>query len=177
MAYSEQRTTQQQARSQMAAHRRKARHYALQALYQWQIARQALNDIEAQFLSDYDMANVDTDFLHELVHGIPAEITELQALFEPHLDRELDDLDPIELTLLRMGSYELLRRIDVPYKVAINETVNLAKRFGATDGYRYINGVLDKVAAEVRAVEVSAEKGAAKKQAATGADPEQSPRG
>ncbi|AKH68403.1 NusB antitermination factor [Spongiibacter sp. IMCC21906] len=142
----------------LAARRRKARHYALQALYQWQIAGQGLNDIEAQFLTDYDMTNVDVEFFHDLVHNIPAQVAELQERFEKHLDRGIDELDPIELSLLRMGSYELLRRIDVPYKVAINETVNLAKRFGATDGYRYINGVLDKVAMECRAVEVAAEK-------------------
>lgn len=142
----------------LAARRRKARHYALQALYQWQIAGQGLNDIEAQFLTDYDMTNVDVAFFHDLVHKVPAQVGELQERFEKHLDREVDELDPIELSLLRMGSYELLRRIDVPYKVAINETVNLAKRFGATDGYRYINGVLDKVAVECRAVEVAAEK-------------------
>lgn len=142
----------------LAARRRKARHYALQALYQWQIAGQGLNDIEAQFLTDYDMTNVDVEFFHDLVHNIPSQVAELQERFEKHLDRGIDELDPIELSLLRMGSYELLRRIDVPYKVAINETVNLAKRFGATDGYRYINGVLDKVAMECRAVEVAAEK-------------------
>lgn len=142
----------------LAARRRKARHYALQALYQWQIAGQRLNEIEAQFLTDYDMHNVDTEFFHDLVHHIPAQVGELQDLFAIHLDRKLDELDPIELSLLRMGSYELLRRIDVPYKVVINETVNLAKRFGATDSYRYINGVLDKVASTCRAVEVAAEK-------------------
>lgn len=142
----------------LAARRRKARHYVLQALYQWQMAAQRLNEIEAQFLTDYDMTNVDTEFFHDLVHNIPAQIGDLHPLFVKHLDRELAELDPIELSLLRMGSYELLRRIDVPYKVVINETVNLAKRFGATDGYRYINGVLDKVATECRAVEVAAEK-------------------
>jgi len=122
------------------------------------MASQPLNVIEAQFQTDYDMKNVDKAFFHELLHNIPAKLSELQAAFEPHLDRQLDDLDPIELCLLYMGCYELLCRIDVPYKVAINETVNLAKRFGATDGYRYINGVLDQVAASARELEVGAEK-------------------
>jgi N utilization substance protein B len=153
-------TKRQQSPSynQLAAGRRKARHYALQALYQWHMAGQALNVIEAEFQTDYDMTNVDSEFFHDMVHGIPAQITDLHALFEKHLDRKITDLDPIELCLLRMGSFELLRRIDVPYKVAINETINLGKRFGATDGYRYINGILDKVATECRAVEVAAEK-------------------
>ncbi len=149
---------EQHAKNQLSASRRKARHYALQALYQWQMAAQPLNAIEAQFQTDYDMQHVDKAFFHELLHNIPAKLGELQAAFEPHLDRSIDDLDPIELCLLRMGSYELLCRIDVPYKVAINETVNLAKRFGATDGYRYINGVLDRVAAAAREIEVGAEK-------------------
>ena len=149
---------EQHAKNQLAASRRKARHYALQALYQWQMASQPLNVIEAQFQTDYDMKNVDKAFFHELLHNIPAKLSELQAAFEPHLDRQLDDLDPIELCLLYMGCYELLCRIDVPYKVAINETVNLAKRFGATDGYRYINGVLDQVATTRRELEVGGKK-------------------
>lgn len=150
--------SEQHVKNQMAAGRRKARHYALQALYQWEMARQSLNEIEAQFLTDYDMRNVDSQFFHDLVHNVPAKLGELHASFESLLDRKLDDLDPIELNLLRMGAYELMFRIDVPYKVAINETVNLAKRFGATDGYRYINGVLDRVAAEHRQVEMQANR-------------------
>lgn len=142
----------------MPALRRKARHYALQALYQWQMARQSLGDIEAQFHADYDMSQVDVAFFGELLHRVPAQLQELQACFEPLLDRKLADLDPVELTLLRMGTYELLHRIDVPYKVVINETVNLAKRFGATESHRYINSILDKVAADKRAVEVTANR-------------------
>ncbi|AMO70418.1 N utilization substance protein B [Zhongshania aliphaticivorans] len=137
----------------------------MQALYQWHMAGQALSVIEAEFQADYDMSNVDKEFFHDLVHSIPAQLTDLHGLFEKHLDRKLSDLDPIELCLLRMGSYELLRRIDVPYKVAINETINLGKRFGATDGYRYLNGILDKVAMECRAVEVAAERGKSPKPA------------
>ena len=140
----------------LPALRRKARHYALQALYQWEIARQPLGEIQAQFLADNDMTHVDTEFFGELLHEIPANLNALQAQFEPLLDRKLGDLDPIELTLLRMGVYELLHRIDVPYKVVINECVNLAKRFGATDGHRYINSILDKVATSARPVEIAA---------------------
>ncbi|MBD2857755.1 transcription antitermination factor NusB [Spongiibacter sp. KMU-158] len=154
--------SEQQARNQLTASRRKARHYAMQALYQWQMAGQALSEIEAQFRVDYDMAHVDLAFFSELLHEIPAQLTEVQEVFEAHLDRKLDDLDPIELTLLRMGTFELMSRLDVPYKVVINETVNLAKRFGATESFRYINGILDKVAASTRELEVSAEKGSGK---------------
>jgi N utilization substance protein B len=138
--------------------RRKARHYALQALYQWQISRNALSDIEAQFRTEFDFAGTDLDYFQTLLHEVPKHVGELESLFAPLLDRELKDLTPIELTVLRMGAYELAHRIDVPYKVVINEAVALTKKFGATDGYKYINGVMDRLAQQVRAVEVAAEK-------------------
>lgn len=141
----------------LPARRRKARHYALQALYQWHMAGQSLIDIETQFHADYDMRNVDTEYFSAVLHGVPAELKALQDLFEPALDRGMDELDPVELALLRMGTWELMCRLDIPYKVAINENVNLAKRFGASESYRYINGVLDKVAAQTRAIEVAAQ--------------------
>lgn len=138
------------------AARRKARHYGVQALYQWYMTKDPVSEIEVQFLTDYDFSAVDVEYFHDIIHHIPANLDELQAAFVPHLDRPLNDLDPIELSLLRLGSYELIKRIDIPYKVAINECVALAKKFGATDGHKYINGVLDKLAQDVRAVEMSA---------------------
>lgn len=138
------------------AARRKARHYGMQALYQWQMTKYAVNDIELQFLADYDFSKVDVEYFHDIIHHVPANLEELENAFSPYLDRALTDLDPIELSLLRLGSYELVKRIDIPYKVAINESVALAKKFGATDGHKYINGVLDKLARDVRAVEIKA---------------------
>jgi len=139
------------------AARRKARHYGMQALYQWQMTKNPLNDIEAQFHTDYDLSKVDKDYFSELVHQVPANLKELEDAFAPYLQgRSMEELDPIELALLRLGSYELIKRIDVPYKVAINEAVTLAKKFGAADGHKYINAVLDKLAQDVRAVEVRA---------------------
>jgi N utilization substance protein B len=138
--------------------RRKARHYAMQALYQWYMTGHNLSEIESQFRADYEFSKVDLAFFQDIVHQAPANMTELEAAFTPHLDRKIDALDPIELSLLRLGSYELLKRIDVPYKVVINEAVSLAKKFGATDGHKFINGVLDKVAQDVRGVEIEAEK-------------------
>ena len=140
----------------LAAERRKARHYGMQALYQWHMAGAALNDIEAEFRADYDFSHVDLEYFQALLHGVPACVDELDASFEPLLDRKLDDLDPIERTLLRMGTFELRERLDVPFKVVINEAVALAKKFGATDGHKYINGVLDKVAHQLRKVETEA---------------------
>jgi len=140
----------------LAAERRKARHYGMQALYQWHMAGAPLSDIEAEFRTDYDFSHVDLAYFQALLHQVPGCVDELEALFTPLLDRPLAELDPIELTLLRMGTYELLERTDVPYKVVINEAVALAKKFGATDGHKYINGVLDKAAHQLRKVEIDA---------------------
>ena len=128
----------------------------MQALYQWHMAGASLTDIEAEFRADYDFSHVDLEYFQALLHGVPACVDELEATFEPLLDRKLTDLDPIERTLLRMGTFELAKRQDVPYKVVINEAVALTKKFGATDGHKYINGVLDKVARALRKVEIDA---------------------
>lgn len=138
--------------------RRKARHYALQALYQWQISHNALSDIEAQFRTEFDFSKTDLEYFQALLHGVPQHVGELERTFEPLLDRAVKDLTPIELTVLRMGAYELAHRIDVPYKVVINEAVALAKKFGATDSHNYINGVMDKLAQQLRKIEVTAER-------------------
>ena len=140
----------------LAAERRKARHYGMQALYQWHMAGASVTDIEAEFRADYDFSHVDLEYFQALLHGIPACVDELDAAMEPLLDRKLDDLGPVERALLRMGMYELIHRIDVPYKVVINEEVALAKKFGATDSHKYINGVLDKAARQWRKVEIDA---------------------
>lgn len=128
----------------------------MQALYQWQMAGASLTDIEAEFLDDYDFSHVDLEYFQTLLHEVPACVDELEEILSPLLDRSIDELDPIERTLLRMGIFELAKRIDVPYKVVISEAVALAKKFGATDGHKYINGVLDKAARQLRRVEVDA---------------------
>ena len=142
----------------LPSERKKARQLLVQALYQWQVSGSDINSIEAEFYTDNNMAKVDTEFFQELLHGIPGKLNEVDDAYELHLDRGADDLGPISRALLRMGTYELSYRIDVPYKVAINEAVNLAKKFGPTDAYKYINGILDKVAVTKRAVEVMAEQ-------------------
>ncbi|MCB1848203.1 MAG: transcription antitermination factor NusB [Halieaceae bacterium] len=149
------------AHNTLAAERRKARHYGMQALYQWLMADASLSVIEAEFRADYDFSHVDLEYFQALLHGVPAHVDELEARLEPLLDRKLDDLDPIERTLLRMGTFELEHRLDVPYRVVINEGVALAKKFGATDSHKYVNGVLDKVARELRQTEIKAEIDAA----------------
>ena len=142
----------------LPSQRRKARQLLVQALYQWQLSGSDIGDIEAEFHTDNNMSKVDTEFFAELLHGIPRKVDEIDAAFADHLDRKMAELDPVSVALLRMGSYELLHRVDVPYKVVINEAVSLAKRFGPTDTYKYINGILDNVAASSRSVEINAGK-------------------
>lgn len=136
------------------AARRKARHFAVQALYQWHMAGANLAQIEAEFRTDNDMSKVDMEYFHELLHGVPREKTLLDEKVSPLLDRRMDEMTPVELAIVRLGAYEMVRRPDVPYKVVINESVELAKTFGATDGHKFINGVLDKLAQRERATEI-----------------------
>ena len=139
----------------LAAQRRKARHYGLQALYQWTLSGASPSDIEAEFRVDNDFRHTDGEYFSAVLKGVVDDVDGLESLFEPALDRTLDELDPIERNLLRLGTFELRDRIDVPYKVVISEAVALAKKFGATDSHRYINGVLDKVARELRQIELA----------------------
>jgi N utilization substance protein B len=125
----------------------------MQALYQWDLSGSTLSEIEVQFLEDEDFTKADKDYFHELLHEVPARLDEVEQAFTSFLDRPLDELDPVERAVLRMASYELMARIDVPYKVIINESVNLTKKFGAEQAYKYINGVLDQTARRLRAVE------------------------
>ncbi|BBM01872.1 transcription antitermination factor NusB [Microbulbifer sp. GL-2] len=141
-----------------ASARRKARHYAMQALYQWQIAGASLSAIEAEFHADNDMSKTDVEYFRDIFHGVAKSLDEVENAFTPHLDRKVEDLDPVSRALLRMSTYELKNRIDVPYKVVINEAVALAKKFGPTDAFKFINGILDKTAADLRASEVAADK-------------------
>lgn len=140
---------QQPSPSTLFQSRSRARRYAMQALYQWQIGRQDIGDIEGQFKSDYDMSNVDVEYLHELLQAARRS-EELEAVSAPLLDRPVRELDPVERAILLIGAYELRDRPDVPYRVVINEAVRLAKTFGALDSYKYVNGVLDKLAVQLR---------------------------
>ncbi|MFR0675595.1 transcription antitermination factor NusB [Enterobacterales bacterium AW_CKDN230030176-1A_HGKHYDSX7] len=136
--------------------RREARKLATQALYQWHMAKHSLNEIEAQFRVDNDFTDIDGAYFREILHGVPAIKTEIDNALTPCLDLALDELDPVELAVLRLSTWELIKRIDVPYRVVINEGVELAKVFGATDGHKFVNGVLDKLAPTLREAEVKA---------------------
>ena len=137
--------------------RRKARHYGMQALYQWHMTGADPKIIEAEFAADNDMTHVDREYFRELIHNIPLQTESLDQSYTRYLlTKALVELDPITLALIRIAAYELKQRIDVPYRVVITEAVSLAKKFGATDSYKFINGVLDQLAAELRQPEVQA---------------------
>ena len=125
-----------------------------------------LAKIEAEFRADNDMSKVDMEYFHEILHGVPRELSALDKIIEPLLDRDSEEMTPVELSILRLATYEMAHRIDVPYKVVINEAVELAKSFGATDGHKYVNGVVDKIAQLVRTVEVKQPNAGAKTKAA-----------
>ena len=137
--------------------RRHARHYALQAMYQWQISGAPVQEIEGQFLADQIKKTTDLDYFKELVNNIPAQQVELDKVFMPFIKRPIGELDPIELAVLRLATYEFVNRLDVPYRVSINEALELTKKFGSIEGYKFVNGVLDQVARKVRHVEVAAD--------------------
>lgn len=138
----------------MSRARSKARRAALQALYQWQVSGQDASDIERQFLAEQDMARLDVPYFQELLRQVPALHAELDAHLAPLLDRPLHEVDPVERAILRIGAYELKARPDVPYKVVINEAVETAKTFGGEEGYKYVNGILDKLAHTLRKTEI-----------------------
>ncbi len=141
------------------SYRSKARHFGMQALYQWSITQNTLNVIEAEFHTDNDMSKVDVEYFHELVHKVPENLTEIENDFLPFVNNmSLDKIDPVTLALLRMSCYELRYRVDVPYKVVINESLRLSKKFGATDSFKFINGVLDKVSSRLRPAELQSKK-------------------
>ena len=136
--------------------RTRARRTAVQALYQWDLGKQALGDIEAQFCEAQDMRKVDVAYFSKLLHQVAARVDELDAHMAPFLDRPVRQLGPVERAILRIGVYELAYRPELPWKVVINEGIELAKMFGAEQSHKYVNGILDKLAAQLRTVEIKA---------------------
>ncbi|MDG6777776.1 transcription antitermination factor NusB [Thiomicrorhabdus sp. zzn3] len=136
--------------------RSQARRVALQALYRWLMNADEPVVISRQFIEDGLLANADMELFNELLTQVSAQAETLDSVYEPMLDRAVTMIDPVEKTVLRMGVYELQNKLEIPYKVIINECVELAKRFGAEESHKYINGILDKVAQQLRALEANA---------------------
>ena len=137
----------------MKTGRRKSRELALRALYDWQLSGNSPRAIEEQLRQSKSFSSADESYFSTLLNGTIREAEELETLIGPHLDRAFRSLSPIERGILLLASYELRRQIEVPYRVVINEAVELAKSYGGTDGYKYVNGVLDKLGSALRANE------------------------
>ncbi|GAP67151.1 MAG TPA: transcription antitermination factor NusB [Mizugakiibacter sp.] len=135
------------------AARSRARRRALQALYAWQIGGNPMTAIIDEFRREQDMEIADLEYFEDLLRGVERHCAELDAGLRPFLDRDIAQVDPIERAVLRLAAYELKQRADVPYRVVLNEAIEITKRFGAEHGHTYVNGVLDKLAAQWRAVE------------------------
>ena len=138
--------------------RHRARAAVVQALYQWELSGYSMTQVTAMFRADNDLKRADTVFFHDALTAINKKYDELVDSFKPYLSREYTDLTPIERNVLLLGAYELWERIDIPYKVVISEAVALTKKFGATDGHKFVNGVLDQLASQARSIEVQAHR-------------------
>ncbi len=133
-----------------------ARRSAMQAVYQWQLTGYDLAEIERQFVEEHGLGHGDPAYFSELLHEIPKKLDSIDAAIGEFTDRSINSIDPVERAVLRIGSYELLYRIDLPYRVILNECINLTKIFGAVHGHKYVNGILDRIAHKTRSVEISA---------------------
>ena len=141
------------------AARSRSRRRALQALYAWQMSGQPISQVIAQFLNEQDMEIADLTYFEDLLRGVDANLEHIDTELRRFVDREIAQIDPIERGVLRLAAYELLFRIDVPYRVVLNEAIETTKRFGADQGHTYVNGVLDRAAAQWRLAEVAAGRG------------------
>jgi N utilization substance protein B len=145
------------ARGASRSSRRRSRELALQGLYQWQLTRKDAVMIATELAENNDFAKSDADYFRALLHGAIENAPKLEAEITPFLDRSVSELSPVERGILLLAGYELMSELEVPYRVVINEAVELAKVFGGTDGHKFVNGVLDKLAGRLREIEVQAE--------------------
>jgi N utilization substance protein B len=130
--------------------RRRSREFAVQGLYQWLLSHEDAGAIEAQIAEAVGFAKADAEHFQDLLHGAIRDAERLHTEIAQYIDRRVEELSPVEHATLLVGGYELLRHAEIPYRVVINEAVELAKTFGGTDGYKYVNGVLDRVAGKLR---------------------------
>ena len=142
----------------MSKKRSKAREFALQAVYQWQISGNAITDIVNQFALEKKPSTYEVDYFKDVFEGVAKNLTELDDKLSPLVDRQIEQVDPVERAILRIAAFELLFHMEIPYKVVINEAVELAKKFGADQGHKYVNGVVDKLAQSVRQIEFNAQR-------------------
>lgn len=142
----------------VAKARSNARKKAMQALYQWHMSGNDLVEIETQFHEEQNMEKVDVDYFHILLHEVPAQVNSIDKLIAKYSNRTESELDPIEQSILRLSTYEIKNRIDIPYKIIISESLTLAKLFGSDKSHAFVNSVLDKLAKELRKIEIDSAK-------------------
>jgi N utilization substance protein B len=135
------------------AARSRARRRALQALYAWQMSGSKMTSVIEQFRHEQDMEVADLEYFEDLLRGVEEHVQALDEALKPYIDRDVEQIDPVERAALRLAAYELKYRPDVPYRVIINEAIEVTKRFGADHGHSYVNGVLDKLATQLRVTE------------------------
>lgn len=137
--------------------RHRARKLAVQALYQWQMAKTPLLELDKQFTQDVNHKKVDIHYFQVLIHEIPKQIDALSKHTQPFIDRDPEHIGPVETSILRIATFELQNRPEIPYRVVINEALELSKVFGPEQSHKYVNGILDKVAKTLRATEMGSE--------------------
>ncbi len=135
--------------------RKHARDKVLQALYQWQLSGEDLDWIKQHYLEEQGVSSGDEEYFLELLYKIPSQVSELDSTYSKYVENFEDHLDPIECNILRIATYEFLHHLEIPYKVVINEAINLAKTYGADESHKFINGVLDPLALEMRQFETT----------------------
>ena len=138
--------------------RKKARQLLMQALYRQHIHHVEWNSVQQQFHQMNDMAKCDVIYFDTIMQNFSKHLTEVNSTFEPYLDRKTSELNPIEHALIQLGTYELLYCLEIPYRVVINEAIALAKEYGSEDGHKYVNGILNKVARQIRTSEEFTDK-------------------
>lgn len=141
---------QRLAHQQRIAGRRRARRLALQGLYAMEIGERSAAEVSAEFEAQQDFAKADTAYFRRILLSVESSRSEIDAVLSPYLDRQISALTPVELSILRMALFELREQLDVPFKAVINEAVNLAAKFGADQSFKFINGVLDRAARDIR---------------------------
>ena len=142
----------------VAKARGKARRFAMQAIYQWQMTGDSITDIKQQFFNDNNFSVIDSAYFSELVSGVASSISELDPLLEKYMTRLVESVDPVERSILRLATYEFIHRLDVPYRVVLNEAISITKEYCADNSHTFVNAVLDKVAKEIRHTEVQSVK-------------------
>ncbi len=148
-------TTSVKKPQKQKSRRRRSRELALQGIYQWRVTGGDLDFIETQLRETNEFPKTDKKYFIKLLHGVLQDVEALAAQIQPLLDRPSKEISPVEFAILLISTYELTNFLEIPYRIVINEAIELAKSFGGTDGHKYVNGILDKQAAQLRTVEIS----------------------